>query len=65
MNWEQVEGQWKDIKGQLRTEWGKLTDDDLEATKGRRDRIIGKILERYGEAKESIGQKLDRFIDNL
>ncbi|EDM76312.1 CsbD-like protein, partial [Plesiocystis pacifica SIR-1] len=52
MNWTQIEGQWHQFKGKVRTQWGKLTDDDVERCEGRRDRLIGKLEERYGETKE-------------
>lgn len=65
MNWEQVSGQWQQVKGQLRQKWGKLTDDDLEAAAGDRDRLIGRIQERYGEKKEEVQQKVDQLIASL
>ena len=65
MNWEQVEGKWDQVRGRIRTQWGKLTDDDLEKSEGRRERIVGKIRERYGAAKEEVENKLDALIDRL
>jgi uncharacterized protein YjbJ (UPF0337 family) len=52
MNWEQAKGQWNQIKGSVRAKWGKLTDDDLNVIAGERERLVGKIQERYGIAKE-------------
>jgi len=52
MNWEQVKGQWMQLKGSVRKQWGKLTDDDLDVIAGERDRLAGKIVERYGISKE-------------
>jgi uncharacterized protein YjbJ (UPF0337 family) len=52
MNWEQIQGNWKQFVGLAKIKWGKLTDDDLEVIDGRRDRLAGKIQERYGMAKE-------------
>lgn len=49
--WSQVEGNWNQFKGTMKEKWGDLTDDDLQQMEGRRDRIVGKIQERYGEAK--------------
>lgn len=49
--WNQVEGNWNQFKGTMKEKWGDLTDDDLQQMEGRRDRIVGKIQERYGEAK--------------
>lgn len=47
--WNQVEGNWNQFKGAVKERWSDLSDDDLEQMEGRRDRIIGKIQERYGE----------------
>ena len=52
MNWDQVKGQWTQMKGSVRKQWGKLTDDDLDVIGGERERLVGKIQERYGIAKE-------------
>lgn len=61
MNWDQIEGQWKDIKGQVRSAWGKLTDDDLENIAGKKDQLLGKIQERYGYDKAKAEAALDEF----
>lgn len=65
MNWNQVEGQWGQIKGSLKQKWGKLTDDDLTQLKGRRDRIVAKLQERYGDAKEKFETEIDEFIARI
>ena len=52
MNWDQVKGQWTQMKGSVRKKWGKITDDDLDVIAGERERLVGKIQERYGIAKE-------------
>lgn len=65
MNWTQVEGQWDQLKGKFQTKWGKLTDDDLEAAKGRKDILLGKLRERYGEVKDKVEQQVDDFIESL
>ena len=52
MNWDQVEGKWKQMKGSVRTRWGKLTDDDLEVIGGQKDQLVGRIQERYGIHKD-------------
>lgn len=49
--WDQIRGNWNQMKGKFREKWGLLTDDDLEHIAGHKDRLIGKIQEKYGEAK--------------
>jgi uncharacterized protein YjbJ (UPF0337 family) len=52
MNWNQVEGNWKQFKGKVLEKWGDLTDDDLDRIAGRRDNLVGHIQETYGIAQE-------------
>jgi uncharacterized protein YjbJ (UPF0337 family) len=52
MNWDQIQGNWKQLTGRAKEQWGKLTDDDLDVVAGRRDQLAGKIQERYGIAKD-------------
>ena len=59
MDWNRVEGNWKQVKGQVKEKWGKLTDDDLTAINGRRDQLEGKIQERYGLAKDQVRKEID------
>lgn len=61
MNWEQIEGKWKQSVGNVKEKWGKLTDDDLDVIRGRRDQLIGKIQERYGIAKQEAEKQVDEF----
>jgi uncharacterized protein YjbJ (UPF0337 family) len=65
MNWDIAEGKWDQFKAVLRTQWGKLTDDDLEQAKGRRDNLLAKIQEHYGEARDAVESKLDALIAKL
>lgn len=65
MNWDQIEGSWKQVKGKVRERWGKLTDDDLTSIAGRRDQLAGKLQERYGYEKERLESELDDFAKNL
>lgn len=50
MNWDQIQGNWKQAVGKVKEQWGQLTDDDLDVVAGRRDQLAGKIQERYGVA---------------
>ena len=59
MDWNRVEGNWKQVKGKVKEQWGKLTDDDLTTINGRRDQLEGKIQERYGYAKDQVRQEVD------
>ena len=61
MNWQQVEGNWDNLKGKVREQWGKLTDDDIEQIKGKRDQLVGKLKEKYGQAKEQVEKEVDDF----
>ena len=58
MNWDQIQGNWKQLTGRAKEQWGKLTDDDLSVVAGRRDQLAGKIEERYGLAKEEAEKQL-------
>jgi uncharacterized protein YjbJ (UPF0337 family) len=58
MNWDRIEGHWKQIKGKVVEKWGKLTDDDLDVVAGRRDQLAGVVQERYGIAKEEAEKQI-------
>lgn len=58
-------GQWKQIKGRLREEWGALTDDDVESISGHQERLVGKLQERYGLAKDEARKQLRKFEDRF
>lgn len=53
MNKDEASGNWKQFKGKVKEQWGKLTDDDLTVVEGKRDQLVGKIQERYGYGKEA------------
>lgn len=61
MNWDQAKGQWKQLKGSVRKQWGKLTDDDLDVIAGERQRLAGILQERYGVTKEEAERQIDSF----
>ncbi len=65
MNWDQIEGNWKQLTGQVKEKWGKLTDDDLTVIAGKRDQLAGVLQERYGLVKEQAEQELDEFLKGL
>ena len=61
MNWDQVKGNWKEFKGQVKQQWGKLTDDDLTQIDGKREELVGRIQSRYGYEKDQAEKELDTF----
>jgi uncharacterized protein YjbJ (UPF0337 family) len=65
MNWDQVSGQWKQLKGKIKEKWGDLTDDDLDVVAGKRDQFIGKIQQRYGIGKDEAERRVDRWVNEL
>ncbi|MEX1311328.1 MAG: CsbD family protein [Candidatus Sulfomarinibacteraceae bacterium] len=58
MNWDKVEGNWKQLKGEVRKRWGKLTDDDLDVIEGSREKLIGKLQEVYGIARDEAERQI-------
>lgn len=63
--WDQIAGNWKQIAGKIREEWGDLTDDEVLEMQGQRDRLEGKIQERYGVEKADAQQQVSRWLQNL
>ncbi|MCX7361972.1 MAG: CsbD family protein [Alphaproteobacteria bacterium] len=65
MNWDRVEGNWKQFSGKVQEKWGKLTDDDLTVVKGKQDQLVGRIQERYGIAKDEAERQVNTWVDTL
>ena len=65
MNWDQIAGNWKQVKGVVRERWGKLTDDDVDVIAGKRDILLGKIQEKHGIAREEAEKELKAWEDSL
>jgi len=63
MDWNRIEGNWKQTKGKVQEQWGKLTNDDLDVVDGKRDQLEGKLQERYGMAKDQVRQEVDDWLD--
>jgi uncharacterized protein YjbJ (UPF0337 family) len=61
MNWDQIEGRWNQLHGSVRERWGRMTDDDVQTLTGARDRLIGKIQERYGTTKAEAEMQVDAW----
>ena len=64
MNWDQIEGKWKQMTGTMRQKWGKLTDSDYEQIAGNRDKFLGRLQERYGYTKDKAEKELDEWMQN-
>ena len=58
MNWDIIQGKWKQLKGSVKEKWGDLTDDDIQQMEGRRDKMAGKLQEKYGWTKEDAEREL-------
>lgn len=65
MNWDRIEGNWKEIKGKAKQEWGKLTDDELDVAAGRREELEGLLQNRYGYAKDKAKTEIDAWIGRM
>jgi uncharacterized protein YjbJ (UPF0337 family) len=65
MNWDRIEGNWKQLTGKVKEKWGKLTDDDLAAIAGKREQLEGKIQERYGHGKDAAKKEVDDWHNSL
>jgi uncharacterized protein YjbJ (UPF0337 family) len=61
MNDDVMQGKWKQIKGEVKSQWGKLTDDDLDQAEGDAEKLIGRVQERYGYAREDAKREVDDF----
>ncbi len=61
MNWDVIEGNWKQLVGTARQKWGKLTDDDWEQLAGKKDNLVGKVQERYGITRDEAHAQADEW----
>jgi uncharacterized protein YjbJ (UPF0337 family) len=64
MNSNDLESKWQKLRGEIRSQWGKLTDDDLERIAGNKDKLIGAVQERYGYVWDEARQMVDRYLDD-
>ena len=65
MNWDKIEGNWKQFKGKVKERWGKLTDDQLEQIAGSRDQLVGRLQEGYGISREEAERAVRRWETGL
>ncbi|WP_299815844.1 CsbD family protein [uncultured Roseibium sp.] len=64
MNWDQIEGNWREFKGKARVKWGELTDDELDKVEGRRTELAGLIQQKYGKTREEAEKEIDGWLNN-
>jgi len=65
MNSDQIEGNWKQLRGRAKQQWGNLTDDDLEQIAGKREVLIGKLQQRYGIVREQAQKKVEEWLKTV
>ena len=63
MNADVLKGKWMQVKGEVKSKWGKLTDDDLDRVEGDTEKLIGRVQERYGYARDDAKREVDAFLD--
>lgn len=64
MNWDRIEGNWKQLKGKIKEQWGDLTDDDIDRIGGKRDQLAGRLQETYGIGKDEAEQQIDHWAES-
>ncbi|HMQ53022.1 MAG TPA: CsbD family protein [Anaerolineae bacterium] len=62
MNWDIIGGKWKQFKGDVQKQWGRLTDDEYDEIAGNRQKLAGKLQEKYGYSKDKANREIDEFI---
>ncbi len=63
MNKDILAGKWKQLRGEVKKAWGDLTDDDLDVIDGQRDKLAGKLQEKYGWSRENADREIDKFVE--
>lgn len=61
MNWDIIQGKWKQLKGATKVKWGELTDDELDQIDGNKDKLAGKLQEKYGWTKDEADREIDDY----
>lgn len=64
MNSDILSGKWKQFRGEVKRQWGMLTDDELDQIEGQRDKLVGKLQEKYGYSRERAEREVDQFVDD-
>jgi uncharacterized protein YjbJ (UPF0337 family) len=63
MNWDHIKADWDDVKGKVKSKWGKLTDDDIKLIGGKWDQLVGKLRHHYGYEKDDAERQVDEFLN--
>jgi uncharacterized protein YjbJ (UPF0337 family) len=63
MNTDVLKGQWKQLRGEIQKQWGRLTDDDLDVIQGEYSQLVGRIQERYGRSREEVEEEVEDYLD--
>ncbi len=61
--WDRIEGKWKQLKGDIRSRWGDLTDDEVEQAAGNREKFVGILQEKYGKSRQDVERELDEWAE--
>jgi len=65
MNSDQLSGNWKQVKGNIKEHWGKLTDDDLDIIDGKREQLVGRVQKQYGKTRDAAEREVDEYLETL
>lgn len=65
MNWDVIQGKWRQLKGEARKQWGKITDNEWDELGGHKDKFLGKLQERYGWSKDEAERRADEYFNNM
>lgn len=65
MNTDQLSGNWKQIRGKVQEQWGRLTNDDLDTIAGKREQLVGKVQTAYGKSRQAAEEEVSQFFDRL
>lgn len=61
--WDRIKGNWKQFQGEIKKQWGELTDDDMAQIEGDRDKLVGRLQERYGMAKDEADRQVNDWLN--
>ncbi|NIZ01049.1 CsbD family protein [Thalassospira lucentensis] len=65
MNWDQIAGRWKQMRGDVKSEWGRLTDDEVDQVEGKQEKLVGIVQEKYGIEREEAERQVSDWFDRL